>query len=179
VNQQRIISLPAAVETFQKEPGAEQNVYDWYRRSGHRSGSVSLGGTDIPVHKRGRAWVIEEACIERAIANLRAERGQMLDDTKAYQRGLLRGVSGDHIRTTWGGYILKEHFHETYRFYEDQRIRRWICNSCTSSAGVKHEKREYHRCEDWGGCGGDCTLSVVFCKHWGTAMQMWPQPKPS
>jgi hypothetical protein len=81
VNQQRMLSLRAAVEMFQQEPGAEQNAYDWYRRSANRCGSVSLGGTEIPVHKRGRAWVIDEACLEKAIANHRSERAQMLDNT--------------------------------------------------------------------------------------------------
>jgi hypothetical protein len=166
------ISLRAAVDAFQQEPGAEQNAYDWYRRSANRCGSASLGGTEVPVHKRGRAWVIDEAYLDRAIANLRFKRAQMLDNTEAYGRGILRGLPGDHIRTIWGGYIVKEHFHQTYRFYEDQRVRTWICNSCMNSAGSEHEKKKCHTCEDWGGCGGDCTLSLVFCQNCGTAMQM-------
>jgi hypothetical protein len=46
------------------------------------------------------------------------------------------------------------------------------CISCGGVAQEVHGNDECHRCEDWGGCGRDCTLSAVACKTCGTQMSV-------
>jgi len=43
----------------------------------------------------------------------------------------------------------------------------WFCSKCESTCKELHEKPECHRCSDWNGCGGDCTLSRVVCLKCG------------
>lgn len=43
-----------------------------------------------------------------------------------------------------------------------------ICKKCKRPASTEHNNPECHTCEDWNGCGRDCTLSRVFCKKCGT-----------
>lgn len=43
----------------------------------------------------------------------------------------------------------------------------WRCNICGKPAAEEHMAEECHRCSDWNGCGGDCTLSRVYCEKCG------------
>ena len=40
----------------------------------------------------------------------------------------------------------------------------WHCKKCGEQAESEHKKEECHRCQDWGYCGTDCTLSKLICK---------------
>lgn len=39
----------------------------------------------------------------------------------------------------------------------------WICKHCGRIAETEHHKPECHLCDDWNGCGNDCTLSKIYC----------------
>lgn len=69
---------------------------------------------------------------------------------------------------------------EAFSFVEAsdyERVRKksdgyWRCNGCKKPAGTEHKGEECHRCSDWGGCGGGCTLSRLFCEKCGTEKQV-------
>jgi hypothetical protein len=41
--------------------------------------------------------------------------------------------------------------------------------SCGHPAKIQRESEECHLCRDWGGCGGDCKVSRIYCPHCGNA----------
>jgi hypothetical protein len=41
---------------------------------------------------------------------------------------------------------------------------KWLCKKCKKKADTEHNKKECHACQDWNGCGKDCTLSKLICK---------------
>jgi hypothetical protein len=98
-----------------------------------------------------------------------AEQHAAAEDYKAH---LLRGGDGATIRTDWGGYRISGDFHFAWDWYA-MGIRRsngmWCCNSCFKPVREEHEREECHTCQDWGSCGGDCTLSRIFCPDYGTS----------
>lgn len=46
------------------------------------------------------------------------------------------------------------------------------CTPCDKIAREEHYGRECHSCRDWGGCGGSCTLSAVYCEGCGSRREM-------
>jgi hypothetical protein len=44
----------------------------------------------------------------------------------------------------------------------------WACTACGYLADTEHDNMPCHVCDDWHGCGRDCTLSKIYCKKCGT-----------
>ena len=47
------------------------------------------------------------------------------------------------------------------------------CKTCGRAAREEHNNPECHLCEDWNGCGRDCTLSRVYCPECGVEAEVW------
>ena len=47
------------------------------------------------------------------------------------------------------------------------------CRTCGRVALEEHNNPECHLCEDWNGCGRDCTLSRVYCPECGVEADVW------
>ena len=47
----------------------------------------------------------------------------------------------------------------------------WLCIGCQVSAEKLHENPKCHTCENWNGCGVDCTFSGVRCPQCGKEAQ--------
>jgi hypothetical protein len=164
------ITLKDAVSLYSQEKGAPSNSYDWYRRSAQRHGTVHVGDVKIQVHKEGGIWYIDNTMLARAIKNHREKIRHIEQTTRDYEKGIIHGKNGETIRTTWGGYEIRDKFRVVWSDIARSRQRSygtWYCNSCDTAAGTKHEKPECHLCSDWNGCGKDCTLSEVYCKKCG------------
>lgn len=50
-------------------------------------------------------------------------------------------------------------------YYKTEPMR--ICNKCNKECSTENNNKPCHLCEDWNGCGGDCTISKIFCKKCG------------
>lgn len=178
------LSLRDAVGRFQREPGSWGNAYDWFRRDAQRTGHVHFGNhrqlvggatTEVPVRKISNKWVVDVDVFEAALAEHRAARDELQYITDEYELHHLLTDPGGQLRTTFGGYRVGKEFH----VYWNSSVRPWdgytewwVCNGCWKSAHLEHNKEECHTCEDWGGCGRDCTLSAIFCPDCGTRQEI-------
>jgi len=175
VAQESYLPLREAVRRLAAEPGAPANAFEWYRRDAHKRGAVALGGTDVPAIKQGRSWVVPTRAINVAIAAAKRARKRIGDATQAYEKEVLVGEDGETIHTTWGGYRRHGPFRNEWSDkdrYQQRSDGMWLCNSCNLPALLQHEKPTCHRCEDWGGCGKDCTLSGVKCQGCGAQLRL-------
>jgi hypothetical protein len=165
------ITLREAVERWQREDHVETNAYDWYRRDAASDRAVSFGSVDIPAHKPGREWVVDEADVARAIIAHRQHRDDVTQATTDLAAGRLHGKDGDSIETEWGSYSRRDPFHLRERtdirpWKESGET--WYCSGCMRPASTEHNNPECHRCSDWSPCGRDCSLSRVSCSRCGT-----------
>ena len=85
----------------------------------------------------------------------------------------MRRVLSASVETDWGGYRVRRDFHDAWSDYA--RVTRrssgsWYCNTCFAPAWDEHRREECHTCQDWGGCGQDCTLSRIYCAGCGTSL---------
>lgn len=182
--------LQDAYRRFPEERQAFGNAYSWYRQQAQRAGLVTFGrrrqfpeGVDgafrdpwsergIRVWKQGGRWVVDEEELEASIAEHRAALVEYEQLAVDYDRHILHGESGKRIDMQGGAYVRSQDFHRFLPAFgrpgKDSR-EHWICSRCFKAASMEHNKPECHRCEDWGGCGSDCTLSRVFCEACGTS----------
>jgi hypothetical protein len=166
-----MLSLREAVRQFTAIPGVTVNAFDWYRRAAKARGEVAFAKTTVPVHKHGRVWVVSEKDFLSALKAHDAARRRVAKATAACETGVLIGKDGETIHTTGGGYHHKGRFHLVWSDSERYKRRSdgsWICSGCCRAATTHHDRSPCHRCEDWGGCGKDCTLTAVSCKRCGT-----------
>lgn len=49
------------------------------------------------------------------------------------------------------------------------QVTNYKCDSRGYDAKIQRDNEECHLCNDWGGCGGDCQVSRIFCPHCGNA----------
>jgi hypothetical protein len=162
----QMLTLREAVARYHMAPGSTRNAYDWYRKQAHNSNTVSLGGTTVPVRKRGRTWVLDEVALEEALQVHRAHIAILAQVTMDYAGHMLHGGDGETVATEFGGYKRRGAFH--YVWSSEARSRQisdgtWVCSLCWRPSRLLHEKDECHRCRDWSPCGSDCTLSQVAC----------------
>jgi hypothetical protein len=165
-----LIKLKDAVSLYSQESDAQVNSYGWYRKSAQRSGTVYIGGMEIPVHKEGSVWYLNKTSLKKAVEHHLKEIRDIKQITVDYENGIIHGNNGDRFQTTWGGYEIRGQFRLAWSAMERYRKRSygtWYCNSCNTIAGTKHDKPEYHLCNDWNGCNEDCTLSEVYCEKCG------------
>lgn len=167
------VSLREAIARYRMEPGAPINTFDWYRRSAHESGYVSLAGTHVRAFKQGRSWFVDVSELAAALDSHRAMVRRRHQMTVDLAQGLIHGLAGDVIDTDWGGYKN----HGAFRFQWSDQVRTqqisdgsWYCNSCNKPAHTEHNGEECHRCRDWTPCGRDCRLSRVLCVACGASM---------
>jgi hypothetical protein len=165
------LSLREAVDRWKRESGSS-NAYDWYRKQAHRDGRVWFGGPHLDAWKVGNQWVVGTRDLEAAITARREERARIAGVTADYERRVLHDGGGTQL-LNWGGYRISGSFHLVWN---DQAVARrdsdgsWYCNTCWKSASLEYNGQECHTCSDWGGCGGDCTLSAVCCLTCGTSL---------
>lgn len=67
----------------------------------------------------------------------------------------------------------------TYVQHSDYQVMRrktgygWYrCNGCGTPAVEDNSGQECSRCENWGGCGGDCRRVGVMCEKCGTSQKV-------
>jgi hypothetical protein len=169
------VSLADAVERYRRLPGAYGNAYDWYRRSAARYGQVSFGATTVSAWKRGRQWMLDSSDVERALAAHQERIEERKRLTEDYAAHVLHGGDGTRVETDWGGYRVRRDFHFAWSDYARVTQRSsgsWYCNTCFAPAREEHSRDECHTCQDWGGCGRDCTLSRIYCTECGTSLDM-------
>lgn len=169
------VTLAQAVERYRGEPGAACNAYDWYRKQAHRDGRVWLGGSYVNAAKVGKQWMVDEAEVDQAVTAHRQRMAKQHQDTADYDSHILHGEDGTSVTTDWGGYRISGDFHFAWNWYLIGTRKSdgwWYCNRCFHPAHSERNKEECHTCSDWGGCGGDCTLSRIFCPPCGTSKGM-------
>lgn len=166
-----LISLRDAVERYRAEPGAPSNVYEWYRKSAHRSGRVWVGGIEIRAAKDGNQWVLPLSEFEAAVDVHRARRAQIASVTADYEAHVVH--EGDQT-LTWGGYRTRGDFHFAWNdmdVYRRKSDGHWRCSRCFSSVQREDGKPECSTCSNWGSCRRDCTLSAISCAGCGTRLE--------
>lgn len=169
-----MVRLSDAVERFRQEQGAYSNAYDWYRRDAQRTGSVHIGGVNIPAHKLGGAWHVAEEDLAAALDSHRKAMARRSTITQDYRNHVLHGQPGDTVEMDWGYYRIAKGFHCVSSKYDHPPADSgtWYCTPCWRAAETEHEQEECHTCSNWGGCGRDCTLSRVHCIVCAGSMQM-------
>jgi len=160
------MKLKDAIDLYKQEESTPSNAYSWYRKSAKDSGKISIGGVDIPTYKDGKAWCVDEKVFLSAIAQHRAQLEKINQNTRDLANGIIHGNDGDTIYTHGGGYRIVKNFR--YVWSDLLRARQksegsWYCNECNTIAETENNNEECHLCQDWNGCGRDCTLSRVTC----------------
>jgi hypothetical protein len=137
------------------------NSFNWFRKHRPIPGTVKVAGR----------WVVDEGQLAEVLDAVRRDQAARRQATEDYGRHVLHpGI----VDTEWGSYWAGEQFH-TARFtgrMEPDTVTRY-CNTCVSPTGgfvrasTENDRPECHRCRDWSPCGGDCTLSRVYCAMCG------------
>jgi hypothetical protein len=167
-----LIRLSDAVDCYRRERGAYGNGYDWYRKEAHRRGSVSIGGHSVKVEKVAGAWYLDDEDLAEALATHRQRTADQASATNDYKYRILRGSNGQQVSTDWGYYVVRVPFHLTTNTSVPPwkgSGQAWISNQCWKPADSEHNRPRCQSCEDWSGCGRDCTLSRVFCTTCGSS----------
>lgn len=165
-----LVKLKDAIKLYQSDVTAPSNAYPWYRNSANKHGTVSIGDCDVPTHKKNGIWWVEKRKLDQALKSAHEHQRTITRITKDHDAGILHGKDGDTIQTTWGHYELHGNFRWVVSNHEKATGRSngtWYCNKCNSPAKTEHEAPECHRCQDWGDCGRDCTLSRIYCELCG------------
>jgi hypothetical protein len=169
-----VVRLSDALERYRREEGAYTNAYEWYRREAHRSRSVSIGRERIPARKVGGVWSVDDVDLQRCIDAHRERIASRKAATVDYDNRVLRGGVGDSVEVDWGCYEIRAGFHlaltRSRRPPLEGHGESWYCSSCWQPARTEHDREECRRCENWSGCGRDCTLSRVFCAKCGSSL---------
>jgi hypothetical protein len=58
---------------------------------------------------------------------------------------------------------LSDNFKLISRIKKGEERKQWVCEKCNVSLIEEHNNKQCHQCEDWYGCGEDCTLSKLTC----------------
>jgi hypothetical protein len=182
------LPLREAVDHWKQQPGASANAYDWYRKSAQRNGQIWLGrdlqlggggNIHVGVQKVGRSWMVDKVAFESALLVNRTAKAETADITTAYDEHRLLVAPGHSLGTTWGGYSVRQDFHQTWSnrpiSYGGGSVT-WYCNTCWNVAEQERNKPECHRCSDWSPCNDDCTLSAISCEACGTSLVFWTAP---
>jgi hypothetical protein len=167
--------LKEAIDLYKQEERAPANSYEWYRKSAQQRGTVLIGDIEVPVRKRKGTWYVDEREFSEAIQRHREAVKHLKQVTADYAEGIIHGNNGDVIYTEWGGYNIHGDFRLVWTGYERARKKSygsWYCNICNILAETEHNKEECHLCRDWYGCGGDCTLSKVYCPQCGKSIDI-------
>lgn len=168
-----LVTLAEAVGLYKRETGYS-NAYAWYRSQAARDGRVHLGES-VPATKSGGRWFVRRADLDGGIAAVRRRREAEAQAADDYKEHVLHGSDGARVHTNWGYYDRRGPFH--FAHYDSvppwKTDGTWICSTCWSGATTEHDRPECHTCEDWGGCGRDCTLSAVRCDPCGHRLVVW------
>jgi hypothetical protein len=167
------LTLLEAVRRYKAERGTSVNKYDWYRSFAQQGDAVPLGSTLVKAAKVRGVWLVEAADVALAIKTHRAERAQEKRVTEDHARGVFHGKDGETFPTAWGGYSIRGGFRIESRDGKDGGSTIYYCTGCNGRATEKRGRPECHRCEDWGGCGRDCTLSEVVCEPCGRCLGVY------
>lgn len=129
----------------------------------------------MPAQKIGGRWVVRQADLTHGIAAHHRAREAEAQAAADYKERILHGSDGSVTRTSWGYYQRRDPFHFVH--YDSvppwDSDGTWRCSACWSVASTEHDRPECHTCEDWGGCGRDCTLSAVRCDPCGERLVLW------
>jgi NAD-dependent SIR2 family protein deacetylase len=174
------MKLKDAIKRYMKEENAPANAYCWYRRSAKESGSVLIGQVKVPAFKSQGVWFIDEKRFEEAIRTHRRQVKLEHEMTADYDKGIIHGENGDRIETDWGYYEVHGDFYFEYNqwiAHHHGEGGSWYCKKCNKPAEVEHKRPQCHLCEDWSGCGRDCTLSGVYCPKCRISLKVdWNPP---
>ena len=171
--------LKDAVDHYKKEENAPANAYGWYRQSAKKDGSVSIGAIEVPAFKSKGVWCVDEKRFAEAIHSHRRQVKFQHKMTADYEKGIIHGEDGDSITTDWGHYEIHGNFYFAYNLLRAQHGggSSWYCSQCKKPAKLEHKRPRCHLCEDWNGCGSDCTLSRVYCQECGISLKVnWNPP---
>jgi len=167
------MTLADAVAQFQARKGAYKSSYERYRRDAKERGRVSLGVVTVRATKDGKAWLVDDEEVVRALIAWDEHYALLEQRTEDLQNGIIHGKEGERIEILHGWYETHGGFRKEWnsrgRVHGDTDGY-WMCNGCNTSASQKHEKDECRVCRDWGGCGRDCKLSEVYCTACGTSL---------
>lgn len=155
----KTIKLKAAVGTPDHENGIF-NDYKWYLWNARSFGKIRIGRVDIPTRKEKGHWVLDNSDLIRAIESFKKEKTESEKSSNIFEE---KQPSIDS-----GGYLNNSNFRLVRNAYDLARKRSdgtWYCNTCYLPAETEHNNTECHTCSDWNGCGNDCTLSRVYCRH--------------
>lgn len=169
------MELREAIKLYKQEDKVPSNSYQWYRKSAHSRGSVSIGEMNVRAFKEGRTWHVDADDFAKAIQSHRDNLAQIKKNTEDHKNGIIHGNDGESIETEWGRYTIRGNFRievSDYRSIAKGESGRWVCNKCNTPASEEHNKEECHLCADWGGCKRDCKLSKVFCKKCGIGLEL-------
>lgn len=172
VERNTLIPLRAAVERYQAEPGSPSNVYEWYRKTAHRSGNVHIGVQSIPVTKVGNQWFVGSTDLETALQSHRDWLAHIADVSADYEAHTLH--EGDQV-LTWGGYRNDGDFHFVWSNYEVHCRKSdgyWYCNGCFKPAERENDQLECPVCSERGSCRGDCAFITIYCPECGARKEM-------
>ncbi|MFH1064072.1 MAG: hypothetical protein V1729_03260 [Candidatus Woesearchaeota archaeon] len=161
------MKLKDALELYWKEDRVPSNVYGWYRKCAANNGNMPIGIQDVSVYKEGNDWHVDEKELNAAILKHREHVALIKKNTSDYDKGIIHGKDGESIETNWGRYRHKGGFRlvsSDYAQLKNGSTGTWYCNKCNKPASTEHNKEECHLCSDWNSCGGDCTLSKVYCE---------------
>lgn len=169
------LSLKQAIQLFKKERHAPGNSYEWYRKQAQQNGKVLIGDISIPVFKDKGIWFVDPEGFASTIKQHHKKLELIKQNTEDYKKGIIHGKNGDIIEIEGGGYKISENFRFEWSDYERARGKSdgmWYCNNCNIPADTEHNREKCHICEDWYGCGRDCTISRVFCSKCGKELKL-------
>jgi hypothetical protein len=129
-------------------------------------------GVSVPVTKAGGRWVAAEADVTAAVQQYADGQAELRRVTDDFRRNI---VYEGHHRIVGGSYNAGEDFYHVFNdlaAYRHQSYGANFCRRCHEPAKTEHNKPECHTCSDWGGCGGDCTLSAIYCARCETRKEL-------
>ena len=157
----------------------EPNSYERYRKLAKLEDRVPIGRINVSVYKEKGIWCIDSKEFHEALRQDQVEKKKHSDikkqNTADYAKGIIHGKDGDILEIEGGGYKIRGEFRFVWSDYEQARNKSsgtWYCNKCNILAETEHNKEECHLCNDWNGCGRDCTLSKVYCPKCGSSISV-------
>ena len=170
-----LLELREAVQLYEQEEEHLNLSYTWYLAEASRFGRIYFARIPVPTHKHNNTWYVEQEKFMEAIEHHRKSLENRREVADSFSRGIVNGQAGQTVEGDEVTYKVLGDFC-LVRTEEDWWIGNtfgnWYCNKCQTPAKTEHEKEECQFCKYGKGCGGDCTLSQLYCPNCGNTLDL-------